>query len=111
MPFELFCSRYSVTQALRSEDVPKRDAALTAIKEELGNVLLMRALKPVMRGSVIRAEMECGVFPSHRFMKDKFKLGEFGCTKAILVVGGDYVAEKDAGEMASPTVNPVIAMI
>ena len=69
-PFELFCFRYSVRQALRSEDIPKRDAALTTIKEELGNVLLMRALKPVMRDSIKRAEMECIVYPLHMFLKD-----------------------------------------
>jgi hypothetical protein len=40
------------------------------------------------------------------FLKDKYKLGVFERIKARLVAGGDYVSRLDAGETASPTVNP-----
>jgi hypothetical protein len=45
------------------------------------------------------------------FLKHKYKLGVFERIKARLVAGGDYVSRLDAGETASPTVNPTTIMM
>ena len=109
--YALYCYRYSVRQGLNDPDLKRRDCVLAAIKEELRNIMMMKAFQPVKRRDISLVQWEERVYPSHMFLKDKYKLGVFERIKARLVAGGDYVSRLDAGETKSPTVNPMTVMM
>ena len=110
-PYALYCYRYSVRQGLNDPDLKRRECVLAAIKEELKNIMHMKAFQPVKRRDISLVQWEERVYPSHMFMKDKYKMGVFERIKARLVAGGDYVSRLDAGETKSPTVNPMTVMM
>ena len=106
--------RCSVKRALKYPDPKRRESAMSAIVDEIDQLLRTKAIVSVARSEIPAGLFARRVLPSHMFLKDKFFAdGTFERIKARLVAGGDFLSAAESGETASPTVNPttVMAMI
>jgi hypothetical protein len=103
--------RCSVRRALKDPDPKRRESAMSAIVEEIDQLLRTKAIAPVARTDIPAGLFARRVLPSHMFLKDKFLAdGLFERIKARLVAGGDFLSAAESGETASPTVNPITVM-
>jgi hypothetical protein len=110
--YVLYAYRTSVKQAWADPDLVRRASALKAVQSEIKQLVIMKAVKPVMRKDITTYEWNHRVYPSHIFIKDKYLAnGDFERIKARLMAGGNYVEPEGTVEVSSPTVNPLTVMM
>ena len=107
----IIACRISMRQALKDPDPIRSQAAATALKEELMQLVESGTFDP-KRFDQLTPEQRRRVIPSHMFFKDKFFAdGRFQKLKARLVAGGNFVDTSLVGDISSWTVNPISVMM
>ena len=88
-------------QALKDPDPERSTAAVTAMTEELSQLVESGTFEPKLYDR-LTAEQRRRVIPSHMFFKDKFFAdGRFQKLKARLVAGGNFVDTSLVGDISS----------
>jgi hypothetical protein len=102
--------RMSLKAGLTHADDAKREKCTRAVRDEIGNLMGMKALKVVPLAKLSPRILGRRI-PSHMFLKEKVKAdGSFDKVKGRLVAGGNHVDSSTVGTTAAPTVNSITVM-
>ena len=103
--------RISLKVALRDPDKHRADSALSAMRDELKQLMESKTFEPAHYHNLNNFEKSKAI-PSHMFLKEKFKAdGTFDKIKARLVAGGNFVDTSQMGDIAAHVVNPITVMM